>query len=196
MAPPPGSATALPAPGPFCRYCGAGRSPEQTVCWLCHTPYDAALPPAAAPSRPPHPATSPSQFSIATILLVTTLAAVCLGVFRLEPGLGILLAIFALPALVRTAFVGRREQRCGQKLTTGGKIGQFFLSLAVIYAAWTAASMAFAVAVMGTCFAAVAVERGSGESGMVILIGGLIFGVIAGLAIGSVILWATWPKRT
>jgi hypothetical protein len=126
--------------------------------------------------------------------LVTTLAAVCLGVFRLEPGLGILLAIFALPALVRTLLVGRREQRRGQKLTTGGKIGQFFLSLAIMYAVWTAASMAFAVAFIPTCFAALTIGPTSEAAGIV-MIGGLIIGGIAGLAIGSVILWATWPKK-
>lgn len=179
----------------FCPSCGAGRAADRTSCWLCLAPYDGTPPPRAAIAPDSRlAAANPSQFSIATILLVTTLAAVCLGVFRLAPGLGIVLMIFAVPALVRTVFVGRGEHRHGRRLSTGRKIGHFFLSLAIMYAVWTAASMAFAVAFMGTCLAALAVSNASSSSGEAILIGGLILGSVVGLAVASVILWATWPK--
>lgn len=141
-------------------------------------------------------AANPAQFSIATILLVTTLVAVCLGLFRFSPGLGVGLIVFSVPALVRTVYVGRREKRHGQRMTTGGKIGHFFLSLLIMYAVWTAAIFAFFIAAMGTCFAAILASSASEPAAMGVGIVGLILSLVAALAVASLILRATWPKRT
>ena len=165
-------------------------------CWLCYVPLD--VPQKAIPAQVIDEriaAANPSQFSIETILLVTTLIAVLLGLFRLHPGLAIVLIIISVPALVRTVSVARREKRRGQRVTAGGKVGHFFLSLVLMYAVWTAASFAFFVAAIGTCFAAIAVNNASEEAAMGVGIGGLIVSAVIGLFVGGLILWATWPKR-
>ena len=179
----------------FCPSCGAGTEPERTHCWLCHAPLDAAPPVVATVVDEKLAAANPAQFSIATILLVTTLVAVLLGVFRLNVALGVVLVIFSVPALVRTASVARREQRHGQRVSTAGKIGHFFLSLLIMYGVWTAASTAFMIAAIGTCFAAIATSNASEQVAMGVGIVGLILSLVLGLVAAGAILWATWPKK-
>lgn len=185
------------SPPPFCPSCGAGTVPDRTHCWLCHAPLD-AVPTPAAPALPPDPklaAANPAQFSIATILLVTTLAAVVLGVFRLNTILGVTLLVLSVPALVRTMSVARREKRHGQRVTAAGKIGHFFLSLLIMYAVCAAASTAFTIATMGTCFAAIAASNASEEAAMGVGIVGMILSLVIALVAAGAILRATWPKR-
>jgi hypothetical protein len=179
----------------LCPFCGASLLPEQDICWLCHARLDApgaAQSPFAVP--PKFAASTAGQFSIATILLVTTLIAVCLGVFRYSPGLGVVLMIFAAPALVRTIYVGRREKRHGQRMTIGGKIGQFLLSLAVMYAVWTAASIAFFMTCAGTIGLVALAGNASPEAAMGVGIVGMIASLVMSLVVAVAILRATWPK--
>jgi hypothetical protein len=137
-----------------------------------------------------------SQFSIETLLLVMTLIAVLAGLFHYSPGLAVTLIVVSIPALVRTVFVGRREKRRGQRVTAGGKIGHFLLSLVIMYAVWVAATMAFVVAAVGTCFAAIAASNASDEMATGVAIGGLILSAVVGLFVAGLLLWATWPKRS
>jgi cytochrome bd-type quinol oxidase subunit 2 len=85
-----------------------------------------------------------------------------------------MLLVLSVPALVRTVSVARREKRHGQRITAGGKIGHFFLSLLSMYGVCAAASTAFTVAAMGTCFAAIATSSASEEAAMGVGIVGLI----------------------
>lgn len=73
----------------------------------------------------------PQQFSIATLLLVTTLIAVCLALFRIEPGLGALSLLFIVPAFLRTLSLAEREKQYGNRLSAGEKVAVYFGSLAV-----------------------------------------------------------------
>src|SRR5436309_11478722 len=85
-----------------CLECGAPLAAGQEVCWLCwQNVTDKEVNPYSSP-RPIANEKIGLQFSLATLFLVTTLAAVCLGVFALSPGLGVLVSIVAAPALVRT----------------------------------------------------------------------------------------------
>src|SRR5262245_23246115 len=113
-------------PQRLCPECGASCELEAARCWLCH----AELTPAGA--EQPTPAPHGPQFSIATILLVTTLIAVCLGVFRLSPGFGIAMICFAAPALIRTFIVGVQQKRVGQRLSIGDKLTAFAASLGIM----------------------------------------------------------------
>jgi hypothetical protein len=65
------------------------------------------------------------QFTIAALLAITTLTAVVLGVSIAAPGLGIALAIVAVPALVRTMITGMQEGWLEKRLPVGEKIGHF-----------------------------------------------------------------------
>lgn len=182
---------------PFCPSCGAGTAPDQTKCWLCYAPLDAPPPALLAVVIDERLAAArSSQFSIETILLVTTLVAVLLGLFRYSPGLAVMLIIFSVPALVRTVFVGRREKRRGQRVSAGGKIGHFLLSLVIMYAVWVAASTAFFIAAVGTCFAAIAASNASEEMAVGVGIAGLIVSALVGLVVAIMLLKVTWPKRS
>lgn len=179
-----------------CPSCGASVSPGQSSCWLCHAPLEAMGETPTSPFAAEHPFVprAAGQFTIATILLVTTLIAVCLGVFRYSPGLGVLLIVLAAPALVRTVFVGRREQRRGRRLTTGGKIGQFVVSLVIMYAVWMAAGMAFFMTCAGSLGLAAVADTAAPQTGGGVMVMGLIASLVFSACVAVLILRATWPK--
>jgi hypothetical protein len=95
-------------------------------------PAQTAPAPPAQVARAPRAAGSPLQFSIGSILLVTTLIAVCFGVFRLSLVLGIFVVALATPALVRTVVVTSAEKRQGRRPTMGDKFDTFIASVGVI----------------------------------------------------------------
>ncbi|HUY34979.1 MAG TPA: hypothetical protein VMV69_19685 [Pirellulales bacterium] len=105
-------------PPATCPECGADYPSIGQRCWLCGAapPDGAALPDRAAPTAGNAPENSIASstrhtFSLISLFLVMTLVAVCLGVFAAAPGLGIVLAIVATPALVRTMIVSSRRRR-------------------------------------------------------------------------------------
>ncbi len=51
------------------------------------------------------------QFGLSSIMLIITLAAVLLGVYEMAPGIGIALAIVAIPALIPTCIISMRKGR-------------------------------------------------------------------------------------
>jgi hypothetical protein len=129
-------------------------------------------------------------------MLAIALAAVCFGLIRMEPGLGILLVIFVTPAFLRTAVVASRRRAADQPMNTREKIEAFIGSLGLVMVLGIAAGFAFLV----TCFASFfigASAGGSGEAGMGVgLMVGLIGGSIAAIFV-VVLLLRRWPwKRT
>ena len=58
---------------------------------------------------------APFQFGLSSLLLITTLVAVIMSVSVMVPGIGILLAIISVPALVRTYVLVRRKRE-GQQV--------------------------------------------------------------------------------
>lgn len=138
-----------------CRHCGAVNARPAPKCWLCGQ--DPSGEPEAVAAAPPpvHTAAiNPAQkysrsFTLATIFLVMTLIAVCMGVVVMSPGLGIVLAILSLPAFVRTGLRVQRRVALGKSVTTGQKIGWFLGSLA---AAVVVAVVVVTVAAVGMFF--------------------------------------------
>jgi hypothetical protein len=157
-----------------CSHCGAVLGPESTQCWLCFAPavrageWAEAAPEAsvalADDSQPAETAESPRspdaaaptadqdrapfQFGLSSLMLVTTLTAVLLGVAAMAPGLGIALAVLAAPALVRTANVAVRRRRRGEPLSARAKMWVFGGTLGLLAIVGTAAAAAFVV----TCY--------------------------------------------
>src|SRR5437870_10255314 len=101
-----------------CPECGALRASAQARCWLCERKGSAGIGAVVNPYASPRPIgeNSPLQFSIASLLLVTTLVAVCLGVFLQSPGLGIFLSVMTLPAVIRTIIDVAQRKRGGAGL--------------------------------------------------------------------------------
>ena len=148
--------------GAFCPSCGANVRAETTRCWLCFwplppikkgpslTPAEIHLVPTAAHETdsirrgPPRAATR--QFSLATILLTITLIAVCLGVYHHWPGLGVLVAAMATPALIGTIALGAGRRQRGLPMTTTDKIVAFFAMFGVLFLVLISAVAALLVA--------------------------------------------------
>ncbi len=120
-----------------CSNCGAQSEPGFAFCWLCKaklTPQDDSAPPAVPPPLPPaHLSPPPNEYSfgLSGLMLVVTLSAVFFGLFVAAPGLAILLAIPALPALIRTALVVNRRASLGRESSASERFALFFGSFGV-----------------------------------------------------------------
>ena len=178
-----------------CPQCGAACADEATQCWLCHAP----LPPAAqtpgVPTAGDGTRSVPATYSLATILLVITLIAVCLGVFRLSPGFGVAIVCFTVPALIRSIVVGVQHKRAGARLTIGEKLTAFAASLGIMVLVGIAGFIAFQIACWGTCgvFAATSSSRSAPSESLFIV--SVSIGSLAALAVGIWILWLTRPRK-
>jgi hypothetical protein len=121
-----------------CPRCRAENAPQAPRCWLCGIALPASVgrPPALSDRAPaliedveivPE---ARATFSLTTLFLLTTLIAVCFGLFAIAPGLGILLAIAAVPAFLRTTLVAYRRGQLGRDISPARKIALFAGSLA------------------------------------------------------------------
>ena len=205
------SAEPKPASAPHsCPECGARVKPADQKCWLCgrelvvtaEVVEDFAESPFAASWSPRADAKSvPFQFSLESLLMVITLAAVCLGAFVATPGLGILALIVAAPALLRTVYEGHQARRRGKSRTLTEKLLSFAASAGITVAALSAAAAAFFTActasVLAVCFTASATGNrgmGSGTEQTIFVVCAIVC-VIATLAGFVGIFWLTWPRR-
>jgi hypothetical protein len=193
-----------------CPECGALVAPTDADCWLCYRPLvvvaemveSPALPPVIvrAPPRPIGRA-QPLQFSIETLLLVTTLVAVCLGLSLSAPGLGIPLAIIAGPALVRTLIAGHRERAAGHKLSMGEKVLTFLASTGIMVAVVAAGCAAFFATCTGVIFGGMALHEATGRRlfgtgpGDVWVLALILLSSAVGLGTAGWIFWLTRPRR-
>jgi hypothetical protein len=187
-----------------CPECGAALVPGAKRCWLCAarvtqprkltSPVDDELRIEPAPQGPkvrpsdmfldwrpvhPSPANFDRTFSLSTLFLWVTLAAVVLGVWRIAHGLGIFLAILSLPAAVRTiANVRSRQQQSGQPVSAAEKTFAFLGALV------SAAAIAMAIvvgvfgALMAVCLASFSNSGQANATGLVVFIVLAILGVL------------------
>jgi len=95
------------------------------------------------------------QFSLATVMLLITLAAVLLGLFRMSPGLGMLVAVLVAPALIRTLIESAERQALGRPMTPADKASMFAstvgLTIAMGVAVIVVGGLALATAVFVIC---------------------------------------------
>lgn len=177
---------------PVCRECGAAYPLAGQKCWLC----GADLPERAAPStgqasENPFAASAQRTFSLSSLFLVVTLAAVCLGVFAAAPGLGIFLAIISTPALARTAFVSSRRAQTGASMSVGQKLLSFAGALGIVAVTVVTAS---GIAVLTTCFTVLGgMAVGMRENSVFTL--AFIAGGAVGVGLIACVLYALWGRR-
>ena len=151
-----------PLSGPaICPECGAVNSAGASQCWLCQRPLGgtdiatvkidspeaksiAAAPPPIGFSR------GPATFSLATLMLLITLAAVLCGLTAAAPGLGIPLAVLVTPALIRTFAASNVSRAQGIEPTAEAKVGTFLASIGLMFLIMIAG---FAVFFIGCCAA-------------------------------------------
>jgi hypothetical protein len=144
---------------------------------------------------------NPLQFSLESLLLVTTLIAVCLGAAVSVPGLGIVALFIAVPALVRTCLTGVAAKQTGQRLTATDKIMTFFASTAITLAAFAAAGIAFFTACTVSVLTGVAVGNAAGNNpavnavGQFLILIAMILCCAVSVAAFVGMFWNTWPRR-
>lgn len=192
---------------PHCPECGAAARKADVKCWLCHRPLvvTAELVEAGSPfvDRPGPPKwVNPAQFSLETLMLVITLIAVCLGVIMAAPGWGVVLAIVAAPALVRTLVAGYQDRKAGTPMTLGEKLLTFLASTGVTLAVLVTGGTAFAAACAGSLFVACGLEStGAGPSvlrgrtGELVLYGLLGISALIGLGTAGWLFWILRPRK-
>jgi len=93
------------------------------------------------------------SYSLAELLVGTTLVAVLAGLFAYSPGWGILAAIIVAPVSLRTFLVLRARAKLGRATNRQQRIGLFFASLAVASAMCASLSILLIVslfALLGT----------------------------------------------
>jgi hypothetical protein len=147
-------------PADACPECGAGRIPGQVQCWLCH----GDLSPTASVARAALPAESPAgcQYSLASLLLLMTLAAILLSITSMNPGLGIFLAVLMVPACLRTAIVATLRRSRGKPMSLLAKVGTFSMTLGMAIIVMVVAGATFVVTFLAMCSAT---RSGSGWRG-------------------------------
>src|SRR5437868_2621312 len=128
---------------PYCPECGAALSAEEEACWLCGRKANETKVNPYSPPRPTGETNIGLQFSLASLFLFTTLAAVCFGLFALSPGLGIVVTVVALPALVRTVLATQHRKQAGQRPALSVKIFEFIVSATTVTVAAAAGMVAF-----------------------------------------------------
>ena len=143
----------------------------------------------------PQPIAKPQQFSLATLLLVTALIAVCLALFRSAPILGVIYLLLAVPAFVRTVLLAQREKRHGGRLTAAEKVAVFLGSIAVVVVViiaalvmgWLVFLAGLAVAMLGHALSDQAVVGA--------VFTGAILAVFVGILTGWHMFRISWPSR-
>ena len=101
-----------------CGHCGAANDADTRECWLCERPIWSRMTP--EPSRWADSIPEPPPVGCFVALSVTTLAV---ALFAVAPGLGILLIVTAVPALLVTEFHARRRLRRGRPMYGFERIG-------------------------------------------------------------------------
>jgi hypothetical protein len=212
--PPP---SALPNPAAsavLCPACGAYAGDAEGRCWFCKRqfePSDRRTPVRIhsesvvyATAKPLGRLEGGLQFSLGTLLLLTTLIAACLGISVAVPPLGIPLSIIAAGGLVRTLVVGKQYQRLGLPFPLGEKLTEFIISCGVVVAALGVGLLTIAATGCLGGLAAMSLDqirRAAGgpndwsEAAAAALAMAYV-GLAIGAPIGSVgwVLWATRPR--
>lgn len=174
-----------------CSKCSAANPAGSGQCWLCFHPLPAATESVTGVTDTPHlvTASAANTFTISSLMLVIALIAVCLGVMREVPGLGIALAVVSTPALVRTVFAARRREISGRPMAMGEKIFSFLGSIGVVVTVCAASGAAFA----SICFPiGFATFEKSGGGGIVMA---FALGILAALVVAAFLLRRLWPRK-
>lgn len=198
-----------------CPDCGATLREKGSSCWLCHVAVEEVVPAAAEPpasiegrARAPIAAgdkpvviferRAAYQFSLASLMLIVTLFAVLLGVFRMALGLGIVLAILVTPALVRTCMIAARSRAGGRPMSVGRKVSFFAGTLGLLAIMAVAVSAAFVATCFPLGFLAAANALGPGGK---VNPGLFVLAWVLGVAVGLGVLYVLfrlfrrlWPR--
>ncbi len=172
-----------------CPGCGAINQIDEKRCFLC----DREFVPVANDRRIVDDRTrrdfayksnhvSRARFSIASVMTFIAVVAACLAAFRFLPVLGILMAIFTIPPLLRTIVVAERYRLNDDRLSFMGKIEVFLTSFCAFLLIIVSSIVAFCVTcvsgIMGT--GGFSFAEGKDSPSVVIVVISGIFALIIG----------------
>lgn len=145
---------AKPAAARNCPYCNAELTSAEDSCWLCHRDLatGATIDPPSLPAVVPPPELA-GGYSLASLMLFVTLAAVVMGVITIAPGLGVPLAVVAFVVWVRTATTVEELRKRGKAKTAGEKTLMFLASFGMAVATLFLIAVAGCAALCSACFA-------------------------------------------
>ena len=170
----------LPAPELVqCPHCQAENPASEATCHACGRPLTIYIGP---PKRV-------RSFGLGPMMLMIGVIAVCLGAFRVAPGLGIILLLIAAPALARTVIAAARREADERPLTTRQKVEVFIASTGLMTLVLVASGAAF----LATCFPVGLAAFGANFNygiGLAIAIG-----TLAALAAAFFLLRRFWPRK-
>lgn len=173
----------LSQPRRTCPQCGQ-ELPPGAACAQCGR--DEANPfisPAAA--REPKPREVDSELWFALVVVV----AVCVAIGFALPGLGVILGMVFVPAVVRTAAVMRRRAEVAAAKNSGSQIAStVFASAGITIAVWIASAVAFGVVCTPVGLVAFSIRS---DVGAVLAFG---LGGLAGLAVFFWFMKKLWPR--
>jgi hypothetical protein len=132
----------------------------------------------------------PGQFSLTTLLLVTTLFAGCLGLLKFDACLGVFALLFSAPAVIRTAYLGANEAKRGHRLSIYEKVMAFLASVAVlIMASFVGATVLVLIgSLVGPAIAVITMPQP-------LSLAVLILWITVGLVAAGWVVWALRPPR-
>jgi hypothetical protein len=120
-------ATGSTTPVSTCPHCGALVEPADKSCWLCLKQLDEPVVSGREPAAHLQPLPM-SGYSLASLMMFMTLAAVVLGVTTQWPGIGIPLGVVALVIWSRTVNIVRQRATEGVEVSSPQKIHIFMSS--------------------------------------------------------------------
>ena len=190
---------ATKASNPACPWCRAEVKEFSGYCWKCGARLDASgngdskvvIEDVELVERDP----ATYSFGIATLLLVTTLIAVCMALVAAAPGLGIWLAIVSLPPFIRTLMLVQKKKKMGRDIPTATKVSLYLGSLGVTIVITFVTLFGSLIAFCLSCFGAFAFAQGAnGRRAEEFAFGTAILLTLAMIAL---MLWAfsKWVRR-
>jgi hypothetical protein len=126
-----------------------------------------------------------ASFSLGTLMLSITVFGVLLGITVAAPGLGIPLALLAVPPAIRTVMVVKKRKFAGQATSGPEKTALFLVSALVTWVIVISLVSACCLTFCGVCVGGYTLSGGNIDEGMAMLFAGSCTAVVAIL-----ILWA------
>jgi hypothetical protein len=146
-------------------------------------------------------AAEPFQFSIADLLILTTIVAVCLGALLAAPGLGVLLIIVlglsVVPAVIRARVARKRQpDNGGPRSPHQGRLVYLTSFLVTVAAVTLGLASCAAAAVIGFMMSCGRIT-GPQQSPVNDIASAILFfgSPVIGLMVAAFLYWAAWPRR-
>lgn len=178
--------------GSTCGKCGAQQPRTEKTCWLCgeEITTDDNRPQTIDPVQ-----TAPQRFSfsLSTLLLLMTLAAVCFGLLAEAPGLGVPMCVLLVPVLIRTVMVVRRREAAGVTVSRAEKIGLMATSFGVATVVAVVVAVAAFCSFCGVCLLMVSADNQHGGPWMFFWGVGMCIG--AAVSIWLIVISSKWIRR-